>query len=1012
MASKEPFEEDIQSSKSKSNGCYISKTTFVLLVAVVVLLLFGVALLFYFVPSGSSGHCAGTMNVIDDTECPPMPAVPDDPPPAEVDPFDGRLSDDVRPSHYVVTNKLYLDPEDGELQYSFEGDVLISVHCYVATSTIKVHRRSMTVHLNDTHVMDSTLTEVELANVYEDDDLQLVFIETAVPLQAGEDYTIHMKYEGPLNLDFHGMYRSFYNVGPGAVDLVATQFQATAARKAFPCFDEPRFKATFDMIIVHRDRRNALSNMPVVQETYLEDDWLETKFDTTVVMPTYLLAILVSDFPYLEIVDNGFTFRVWSQPDYIEAANYSLHIGIQMLRFFEEHYGIVYPLPKMDMVAVPQFAAGAMENWGLILYSENTMIYDPEVNTPSRKQTVAIVVAHELAHMWFGNLVTLDWWEHIWLNEGYASFLTYMAVDHVEPTWKFWDSFHVIDMETAYRVDSRSSSSRPIVQEVGWSNEILGMFDSITYSKGSCIVRHLRALLDEDIVLQAHKDYLNTHAYGNVVTDDLWAALTEADQDRKGTPVKAIMDTWVLQAGHPVVNITRTGTSTVVASQTYFMLDPNDFYDDTHPDVGYVWYVPLTYTDSANPDFLKPKEELLYKDPIELDLVGVEDNDWVLFNIDKWGFYRVNYDDDNWQKLATQLKTDHTVITDQSRASMIDDAFHVSQPFHTDNVNALRLTEYMDKELAYVIWETVILNLGYTHDMLLRTSEFYLFEMYWSNQVTPLYESLGWDFSLGGHLDYFQRINAIDTACIYGQSDCVNEALTQYRDWMSSGQNNIRDEVRPTVYCTAIRHGGIDEWEFAYDETVNNNPGITESNRLQSAMGCTEKSWLLQRYLEDDNFVASNVITDIRDKSAVGYSLAWDYAMNNFDTLGLTYNTIWNFQDYMNTQYDLDQLKAFGSRHYDMSESDASGFYDAIERVETNIAWMNRNKDSMKEWLLDVTATMTTSAKETKADIPRPDVSSPRRFDNGALIQDGKFGGEKVSRTSEAIYQLIGHYHG
>ncbi|XP_077979596.1 aminopeptidase Ey-like [Glandiceps talaboti] len=1006
----------MNSAKKKSNACYISRTTFLVLIFVVISLLVGVAVLFYFVPNEDEGRdCHGEVNVAN-TECPPMPDVPDPSPPVDLGPFAGRLSSDIVPNHYVVRTQLYLDNVDGPNQYTYDGEVTISMHCFVTTSTIKLHFREMTIHYGDTYVRDSQQNDIVISNQYEDEEYEFVVIETATPLQAGEDYTIYVKYDGPLNFDMHGMYRSFYGTQPFATDLVATQYQAVAARKAFPCYDEPNFKATFDIIIVHRDRRHALSNMPVIQETYLEDDWLETTFDTTVLMPTYLLAILVSDFPYLEIVDNGFTFRVWAQPDLIGAANYSLQIGFQMLRFFEDYYGISYPISKMDFVAVPQFASGAMENWGLVLYTENAMLYDENENTPARKRIVASYVAHELAHKWFGNLVTLDWWDHLWLNEGFASFVTYVGMDHVEPSWQIWESFHFLDMANAYSADSTTLTSRPIIQEVGWNAEINREFDSIVYNKGAALVRHFRSFLDESVVHQGIRDYLNMYLYDNVVTDDLWEVLTEADKDFKGTNVKAIMDSWTLQAGHPVVNITRTGTSTVVATQTYFMLDPNEYYDDKHPNNGYIWYVPLTYTDSTSPDFLKPNKALLYKDPLQLDLVGVGDNDWVLFNIDKWGFYRVNYDDDNWQKLATQLKTDHTVISNQSRASMIDDAFKVSQPFHTDNVNALRLTEYMDKEFSYVVWETVLLNLGYTHDMLLRTSEFYMFELYWSVQVTPLYESLGWDFSLGDDVDYFQRINAIVTACNYGNEDCVSEALRQYRAWMSTGENDIRNEVRAAVYCTAVRHGGLDEWEFAYDEALSPGaPGpeaALETNRLLSAMGCTEKTWLLQRYLEDDNFDIATVISNTRDKSAVGYSLAWDYAMNNFDTLGLSYDTIWDFQNFMNTQYDLDQLNVFGSRHFDMPSSDASGFYDAVERVETNIAWMNRNKDSMKEWLLEVTATMTTSAKETKADIPRPNPNSPRLYDKGALIQDGKYEGKRVPRTSEYLYQLVASHHG
>ncbi|XP_070557705.1 aminopeptidase N-like [Ptychodera flava] len=985
----EPIGEDFT---EKSNGYYISKKSLIAILTVFVLLLVGVAVLFYFIPRPSNEDEVVCPSVVpppsddpeDDIECPPMPDIPAEEP-TESDPFYGRLSEDIKPMNYNVWLQIYLDIEDGIKRYSFDGNVSIVMHVYATTSTIKIHVWDLNLNHENTHLTDSLQNDVGISHLYEDEVNQFYVIETATPLAAGEDYIFHANFDANLTFNLHGLYRSFYGTPPNEVDLVASQCQPVAARRIFPCFDEPSFKATFDMIIVHRDRRHALSNMPVIKETTLEDDWIETTFDTSPVMSTYLVAVVVSDFPSLELIDGDLTFRVWAQPDYITAANYSLHVGLKLLRFFEQHYGIPYPITKLDMVAIPHFRSGAMENWGLIQYDETTMIYDPEVHTPRRKQDVAEYVSHEVAHKWFGNLVTMDWWEHLWLNEGIAEFLTYFGVDQVEPDWKIWDYFHVVAMRSAYRADSRSSSARPLIHPVGWNDEISDMFDTITYIKGKTICRHFRSFLNMSVIHNGLIDYLQMYKYGNTVSDDLWTMLTRADEGFKGTDVKMVMDSFTLMAGHPIVTVNRTDTNTVIVEQTYFLTDPNDYYQEQYPNNGYIWNVPLTYTDSSNPNFLHPNEHWLYNDSDVITLEGMNDQDWIFFNIDKWGFYRVNYDDDNWQKLANQFKIDHTVITGKSRASTIDDAFMAAEPFHTDIVNALRLTEYLDKEFEYVVWETVLDNLDYTHRMLLRTAEFYLFEVYWSQKVKPLYELLGWDFSLGGHQDYFQRINAIETACTYGTEDCVTQALEQYRHWMSTGVNNIRDEVRSTVYCTAIRHGGLDEWEFAHAKATNESLGTTETDRLQSAMGCTEKSWLLQRYLEDDNFNASTVVSNIREKSAIAYSVAWDYTMNNFDGFRLTYDTVWDFQDYMNTQFDLDQLNLFGAHNSNMSSDAAKGFYDAVQRVETNRDWMNRNKDSMKDWLLQVVNISTTGTTEgVMADVPRPNTPSTQFTDEGS----------------------------
>nr|XP_006820751.1 PREDICTED: aminopeptidase N-like [Saccoglossus kowalevskii] len=404
------------------------------------------------------------------------------------------------------------------------------------------------------------------------------------------------------------------------------------------------------------------------------------------------------------------------------------------------------------MVAIPQFLAGAMENWGLVLYSEVAMIYDEEVNTPSRKEVVATIVSHELGHMWFGNLVTMDWWNHIWLNEGFATFNEYVGADFVEPTWQMWDQFLISAMDSAFTADSRSTTSKPLIREAGWN--LLEMFDTITYSKGGSIVRQLASFLSDDVISRGINDYLTIHSYNNVVTDDLWNALTAADLGHRNTNVKMVMDTWTLQAGHPVVTVNRTDADNAVATQRYFMMDPHDFYDAKYDHMGYTWYVPLTLTHGGNPDFVDFSLQWLNANSTaNLDLSNVDANDWILVNVNKLAFYRVNYDDENWKRLSEQLKDNHEVINPSSRASIMDDAFKISQPGHTDHVNALRLTEYMDKEVEYVAWDIVIGNIDFTHNALLRTAEFGLFELYWRTQITPLYETLGWDFLLGDHLD-------------------------------------------------------------------------------------------------------------------------------------------------------------------------------------------------------------------------------------------------------------------
>nr|XP_002730532.1 PREDICTED: aminopeptidase N-like [Saccoglossus kowalevskii] len=949
------------------SGYYITARTICCLSVILLVLFAGVACLFYFAPHvASSGQECVQVSRFKETNCTiPKPVEPKDPPPEKRDPFEGRLPNSLKPNHYTIKLKVYLDEEDKEDRFTYEGEVSVVVHCFEPTNIIKIHSRELSLQQSDTQVIDTEGNTMTITNQSDDTLYEFFIIELSSNLAAGKDYLVRLVFTAPLTNDGYGIYRTSYN-DPEPRWLIASQYQPSGARQAYPCFDEPNFKATFDMIIIHRDTRNALTSMPVSNIiAHGVDNWVESHFQTSVVMSTYLMAI----------------YRVWAQPSLIHATNYSLETGNAMLAYYEKYYGVPYPLPKLDSVAVPG-TGGGMENWGLVIYGESEMTYDEMVHSPSRKQSVASITAHEVVHMWFGNLVTMDWWDHLWLNEGFATFTANIGVDFVEPgltivstytTWrnscsmirvKMGISYNMVrneiyacsgtsllrDSAAAFRVDSRSSTSRPIIVETGWNDEVKGMFDGITYTKGSAIVQHMKCFLSDEVIDSGISDYFRTYAYGNVVSDDLWMTLTKADVGHKNTNVKKVMDTWTLQAGHPVVTVNRTGPDTAVATQQYFMMDPHDFYDAKYNHMGYTWYVPLTYTFGNDPDFDKPEQAWLNKDePGVLNLSNVGENDWLLVNVNKWGFYRVNYDDDNWGRLANQLKHDYTVIPIRSRTSIMDDAFKISQPGHTDHVNALRLTEYMDKEFEYVPWDSVIGNIEFTRSMLMRTAEYGMFEIYWRHQITPVYESLGWDFSQGTDLDYFNRVNAIDTACLYGNKDCVEQALVQFRDWMNTGDNAIRDEVRPTVYCTAIKHGGVEEWEFAYTQVIEGSLGLIEIKRLQNAMGCTRMSWLLQRYLEDDAFDTITVISEIRDKSSIGYSVAWDYTMNNFDSLGM------GVSDLDDTDYDYEQLKVFGAKHADMPPAFAGGFYGAMQKVETNMAWMDRNKNRIKQWLLDVT---------------------------------------------------------
>ena len=851
------------------------------------------------------------------------------------------LPANVKPSKYRMT----LQPDIGT--FTFTGEQTIDVDILVPTARIMLNAAEL--EISDVSLRRNGAS-LPASSISLDEDTETATLDFGRTLAQGPAQ-IDMKFKGILNDRLVGFYRSEYQDTEGQTrHLATTQFEATDARRAFPCWDEPAQKAVFDVTLVFDDSLQAVSNTPIVEETVPAPGLRSVRFGETPIMSTYLLAFVVGDIVSVEApAANGTTVGVWTTRGKENQAAFALDTSVKLLGYFNDYFGIPYPLPKLDHIAIPDFAAGAMENWGCVTYRETALLVDPENSSAGTRQRVAEVVAHEMAHMWFGDLVTMEWWDDLWLNESFASWMGTKAVDWLFPDWEMWTQFVNMDTNRALSLDGLKNS-HPIEQEVKNPAEVSQLFDAISYSKGGSVLRMLENFLTPDVFQKGLYRYLKANEYGNARTQDLWAALEE----ESGLPVTSIMDSWVKQTGYPVLRIESdrsSGGVQVSVSQERFVYDHLLGEEEPNPEV---WQVPVSVSapgDAVASTVMEGREAVITVPAAR------PSEDWYKVNADQTGFYRVNYTGDDWQRLAPAIRSRELPATD--RLGIQNDAYALSR------AGLLPVTQFLELAGSYAgetdasVWSDLASNLRDIEQLIAGEDVHPAYQRFGRELFGPVARRAGWTpRPEDGHLDSLLRSTVLGQAGSYGDEETLSQASDLFRQYLENPEA-VHPDLRGIVFSLAAQAGDRTTYDQLWE--LEERTGMQEEKvRLLLAMSRFQDVGLLNETLESSlgqRVRSQDTITVVAGVAAspIGREPAWEFVKSNWAEFDRRYGGggfgLMRLVSIVNS-FTTEERMADVEKFFTDNPAPAAErtIRQALERMRLNIRWLEQNRGALNSW--------------------------------------------------------------
>lgn len=841
------------------------------------------------------------------------------------------LPSEISPIHYKLTIKPDLE------SFTFSGHEIIYIKINKDTNKITLHSKDIDIEtvkikVNKTEQFSSKITydtEKETATFY---------FKNKIKKGNGEMSII---FSGIISDNLRGFYKSKYIWNGEEKYIATTQFEATDARRAFPCFDEPAYKAVFEISFIIPDSHTAISNTLPINIKEHESGFKIVSFAPSPIMSTYLVAFIIGEFEYIQgKTKNNVEIRVFTTKGKINQAKFALDVAIKSLEFFGEYFDIPYPLKNLDLIAIPDFEPAGMENWGAITFRESSILIDEEYSSFTNKQWVSTTISHEIAHQWFGNLVTMHWWTDLWLNEGFASYMEKVCTNHLFPHWNIWD-LHISSGRYKNAIDIDSlKNSHPIEVEISHPNEINETFDMVSYEKGTEIIRMLVEHIGEDNFKKGLSNYLKKYSYKNTKTKDLWGEFEKVSDE----PISRIMSSWTKQSGFPLLSISIEKNNIKIKQERFFSSRKTKKENKTKN----LWQIPVIYKDiekSINKKVLIKNKEFILKGKS----IGK-------INIDEISFLKVSYDKETLNLLKKEIAENKMPMVD--RLGIIRDMFALAEGGYIKTSETLELVKSYVNEKEYIVLLEISSGLNKINNIISNEKYLDKYRKYVLSLFSEKSQDIGFEKKeKENNTDILLRNLLISQAGFYGDKKIIKEAKKIFDNKIIKP---INSDIRGVIYNIVAQNGDIKEWKYFIEMYEKENLQEEKERILRALTNFRNKKiiektlkYLISKKVKDQD--APYMIASIW-MNPYGKELTWRFLKKNWNIIIKKYGEVTllfsKFISVLGTHTkteDLKDAKKFFSKN--VAPGAERTIEQAYEKIESNAAWIKDDKKDIENWL-------------------------------------------------------------